>query len=107
MAGAAAVDTQVHAVGHTGSTPATVASGATTATTAGNELAVGFYTDSGFGDTLSAGAGYTARVNVAPTGDMELLTEDQLVPAGATPNATVSTGANTYWLMTTITFKTG
>ncbi len=46
-------------------------------------------------------------MNVAPTGDMELLTEDQLVPAGATPNATVNTGTNTYWLMTTITFTTG
>src|SRR5664280_1683455 len=105
--GTAAVDSQAHAVGHTGSTPATVASGATTATTAMNELAVGFYTDSGFGDTLTPGTGYTARVTVAPTADMELLTEDQLVPAGATPNATVNTGANTYWLMTTITFKTG
>ena len=105
--GAAAVDGQAHAVGHTGSTPATVASGASAATTGPNELAVGFYTDSGFGDTLTPGTGYTARVTVAPTGDMELLTEDQLVPGGATPNATVNTGVNTYWLMTTITFKTG
>jgi hypothetical protein len=105
--GTAAVDGQAHAVGHTGSTPATVASGATAATTAANELAVGFYSDSGFGDTLTPGSGYTSRVSVAPTGDMELLTEDQLVPAGSTPNAAVNTGTNTYWLMTTITFKTG
>src|SRR5664280_2919605 len=59
------------------------------------------------GLSTAPGTGYTARVTVAPTADMELLTEDQLVPAGATPNATVNTGANTYWLMTTITFKTG
>ena len=56
---------------------ATVASGAPAATTGTNELAVGFYTDSGFGDTLTSGTGYTARVTVGPTGDMELLTEDQ------------------------------
>ena len=82
-----------------------VSSGATPATTAGAELAVGFYADSGFGDTLSAGSGFTQRVNVSNVGDMELLAEDQIAGAGASPNASVGTGANTYWLAATIVFK--
>lgn len=85
---------------------ATVSSGATPATTAGNELAIGFYADSGFGDTLSAGSGYAGRVNVSNTPDMELLAEDQVLPSsGATPNASVGTGASTVWLMATIVLK--
>src|SRR5260370_4703746 len=36
---------------------------------------------------------------------MELLAEDQVVGAGATPNATVSTGGQTIWLMSTVLFK--
>ena len=72
-----------------------------------NELALGFYVDSGFGDTLSAGSGYTSRVNVSNTGDIELLAEDQLAGAGATPNAAAGTGPNTTWLMATIVLKAG
>jgi hypothetical protein len=101
---ATAVDQMAHSFGKTASA-ASVSSGATAATTAGNELALGFYADSGFGDTLTAGTGFTPRVNVSNTGDMELLGEDQVVGAGATPNASVGTGANTYWLMATIVFK--
>jgi len=101
---ATVVDQMAHATGTT-SKAATVSSGATPATTAGNELAVGFYADSGFGDTLTAGTGFTQRVNVSNTGDIELLNEDQPVAAGATPNAGVGTGANTYWLVATIVFK--
>jgi Domain of unknown function (DUF4082)/Fibronectin type III domain/Bacterial Ig domain len=103
-AGAGAVDQQAHATGTTNGA-ATVASGATPAATAGNELAIGFYTDSGFGDNLTAGSGYAARANVSPTGDFESLTEDQPANLGATPNATTGTGANTIWLMATIVFK--
>jgi hypothetical protein len=45
-------------------------------------------------------------VNFSPTTtDMQLLVEDRTVAAGATPNATVGTGANTDWLMATIVFK--
>jgi hypothetical protein len=107
VADASVVDQMSHASGTT-SGPATVASGATAATTAGNELAVGAYVDSGFGDTLSAGAGYTARSNVSNTPDIELLSEDQVLgSAGATPNATVGTGANTVWLMATVVLKAG
>ncbi len=84
---------------------ATVSSGATAATTADQELALGLYADSGFGDSLTAGTGFTSRVKVAPTGDAELLVEDQLVAAGATPNASVATGANTIWLMDTVVLK--
>ena len=104
--GAAAVDQQASASGTT-STAASVSSGPTAATSAGNELAIGFYSDSGFGDTLTAGSGYTARTNISGTGDMELLAEDQVVTAGATPAASVSTGARTVWEMATVVFKAG
>ena len=49
-AGAAAVDQFATATGTT-STARAVSSGSTAATTAPNELAVGFYSDSGFDDT--------------------------------------------------------
>ncbi len=105
VAGAGAVDQMAHATGTT-SGAATVASGATAATAQGNELALGFYADSGFGDTLSAGSGFTARVNISNTSDMELLVEDQPLPSsGATPDATVGTGASTIWLAATVTFE--
>ena len=100
-AGAAVLDVQAHATGTTGGA-ATVSSGATPAATGSGELAIGFYADSGFGDTLTAGTGYAARVNLAPTPDMELLVEDQAVGQGATPAATVGTGASTNWLMATL-----
>jgi Domain of unknown function (DUF1929)/Fibronectin type III domain len=105
-AGTGAVDQQASASGTT-TTAASVSSGPTAATGAGNELAVGFYSDSGFGDTLTAGSGYTARTNISDTGDMELLAEDQVVGAGATPAATAGTGAKTIWEMATVVFKTG
>ena len=66
---------------------------------------LGFYVDSGFNDTLTAGTGFTTRTNVSNASDMELLAEDQLAALGATPNASVGTGANTDWLMSTIVFK--
>ena len=81
-AGSAAVDQLATASGVT-STTATVSSGATAATGAGNELAIGFYSDSGFGDTLTAGSGWTARTNISSTGDMEILAEDQPGAVGA------------------------
>jgi hypothetical protein len=105
VADATVVDQMAHSSGTT-KAAASVSSGATAATTAGNELALGFYVDSGFGDSLSAGTGYTAHVNVPNTPDMEFLVEDQpLSAAGATPNASAGTGANTVWLMATIVFK--
>jgi hypothetical protein len=103
-AGTAALDVQAHATGTTGAA-ATVTSGATPATTSAGELAIGFYADSGFGDTLTPGSGYTGRVNLAPTGDMELLIEDQAVGQGATPAATAGTGPSTIWAMATLVFK--
>jgi hypothetical protein len=105
-AGTGAVDQQASASGTT-TTAASVSSGPTAATGAGHELAVGFYSDSGFGDTLTAGSGYTARTNISDTGDMELLAEDQVVGAGATPAASAGTGAKTIWEMATVVFKTG
>ena len=89
----------------TTATARAVSSGATPATTAPNELSVGFYADSGFGDTLTGDPGYTGRVNVSPAGDMELFVEDTVVGQGATPAPSVSTGAATIWEMATVVFK--
>jgi hypothetical protein len=107
VADATVVDQQAHTVGLTGSAAATVTSGATPATTADNELALGFYADSGFGDTLTAGSGWTGRAGIGPVGDVELLVEDQQVALGAKPNASVGTGKATYWLMATLVLKGG
>ena len=104
--GATAIDQTAQNTGTTGAA-GTVSSGATAATSASNELALGFYIDSGFGDTLTAGSGFTSRSNVSKTSDMELLVEDQLPAQGATPNASAGTGANTTWLMSTVVFKHG
>lgn len=103
-AGAAAVDQLASATGTT-SGAATVKSAATPATTGANELALGFYADSGFGDTLTPGTGFTQRGNVSPQGDMEFLAEDATVGLGATPAAAVGTGTQTVWLMATVVFK--
>src|SRR5581483_6778853 len=89
-AGTSVLDVQAHATGKTGGA-ATVSSGATPATTGTGELAIGFYADSGFGDKLTPGSGWTGRVNLAPTSDMELLVEDQVVGQGATPAASAGT----------------
>jgi hypothetical protein len=104
-ADATVVDQQAHASGTTGSSAATVNSGPTAATAAANELAMGFYVDSGFEDSLTAGAGFTGRVNVSPTSEMEFIVEDQIPAAGATPSASAGTGTFTTWLMSTIVFK--
>ena len=107
LGGSAAVDTTATATGLTGSATATTVSSGPTGTVSGaNELAVSFYTDSGFGNALTAGDGLTKRVSVAPTSDMELLLEDRLTMAGDTPNGGVGTGKNTYWLQSTIVFRT-
>ncbi|MGH9206061.1 MAG: hypothetical protein ACRD1G_05825 [Acidimicrobiales bacterium] len=104
VADATVVDQMAQASGTTGGAT-TVHSGVTAATSANNELALGFYVDSGFGDGLSAGSGFTQRTNASPTGDMEFLAEDQLVGQGTTPNAGAGTGANTVWLMATVVLK--
>ena len=104
-AGSAALDQSAHNTGTT-SSAATVTSGATPATTTSGELALGLYADSGFNDTLTAGSGFTSRVNVGKVGDMEMLAEDQVTGnAGATPNAGAGTGASTIWLLSTVVFK--
>jgi Domain of unknown function (DUF4082)/Fibronectin type III domain len=104
--GTGAVDRIVSGSGTTGS-PATVSSGSTASTTADGELAIGCYSDSGFGTTPAAGSGWSMRARIAGVNDMDLLIEDQLVPLGATPAATASTGGNTVWLMSTVVFKHG
>jgi RHS repeat-associated protein len=99
-----AVDVSAHATGTT-TTPTAVSSGLTAATLGSNELAVGFYADSGFSDTLTAGAGFTQRANIAPTSDIELLMQDQAVTAGTTALSTTGTGANTTWASAVVVFK--
>jgi hypothetical protein len=103
-AGSGAVDVSSQSTATT-SAAATVFSGPTAATSSANELAIGFYTDSGFNDTLTAGSSWTSRVNVSKASNMELLVEDQLQGLGATPNASAGTGPNTTWLMSTVVFK--
>ena len=104
-AGTAVVDQTAQATGTT-KAAAVVSTPATAATTGPGELVVGFYADSGFDDNLMARMGFNGRVNVSPTGEMELVAEDALTGAtGATPSASVQTGASTIWLMATIVFK--
>jgi hypothetical protein len=105
-AGAAAVDQFKTATG-TSTGSGFVTSGPTAALTGDNELAMGFYADSGFGRTLGADPSYTERVNVSPTSDMEFEVEDAVAGFGDTPAARVSTGASTPWLMATVVFKSG
>ena len=69
----------------TTSAAAAVRSGPTPPTTAANELAVGFYVDSGFNKPLTGGGGFTPRVNVSPFSDMQLFVEDLVTGAGAAP----------------------
>jgi hypothetical protein len=107
LTGIGVLDVSRTATGSTGGAAATVASGVTTVTTGGPELAVGLYADSGFGNSLTVGTGWTSRVNVSPTGDMEFLAEDQVVAAGATPNATFGTGPSTPWLTAILVLKHG
>jgi hypothetical protein len=105
VADASVVDQIARGTGTT-KTAGSVASGATPGTTAANELALGFYVDSGFGDTLTSGSGWTSRANVSNTPDIELLAEDQTeASAGATPNASIGTGANTVWQVATVVLK--
>ncbi len=104
-AGTAAIDAVKSASG-TSSGAGFVSSGATPALTGGNELTLGFYADSGFGRTLSADPGYTERVNVSPTSDMEFVVEDTTAGLGDTPAARVSTAGTTPWSMATVVFKT-
>jgi hypothetical protein len=65
------------------------------------------YADSGFGDAVLAGRGYSLRASIPPTTTMmEQLIEDRLVGPGSKPDATVRTGARTPWTMATVVFRT-
>jgi hypothetical protein len=104
--GASAVDQQMTAGGGS-SSAGTVESGATAASTAPGELAVGFFTDSaGSNAPVSAGTGWTARVDNTPTPALAIAVEDQTVPQGATPDATFTTSAGATWLASVVIFKT-
>ncbi len=104
--GATVLDRSAFNTGTT-KTAGTVSSGATQPTTGAEDLAIGFYLDSGFGDKLAGGSGYTTRANVSPEENIELLAQDAVVTAGSTPNPTFSTGASTIWLASTITLQGG
>ncbi|HEY4096235.1 MAG TPA: N,N-dimethylformamidase beta subunit family domain-containing protein, partial [Baekduia sp.] len=105
-AGSASIDAVKTATGTAGSS-GFVTSGATAATTGANQLAMGFYVDSGWSRTLTADPSFTERVNVSPASDMEFVVEDAVADTGTTPAAHVSTAANTPWLMATVVFKNG
>jgi hypothetical protein len=105
-AGAAAVDVSKSGVG-TAASSTTVFSGGTAATGAANELVLGFYADSGFATVPTASTSFTRRAVVSGATDMDLMVEDQVVPAGTTPNAGSTTTSGTIWLMSTVVFKTG
>ena len=103
--GTAAID-QVASRAGTTRGPARVSSGATKPATASNELALGLYADSGFGDILHAAAGWSQRANISPSvTTMEQVVEDRVVTAGSRPRAAVGTGSKTPWLMATIVFR--
>ncbi len=64
------------------------------------------YVDSGLRRHADGRLGLDPAVERLKDVDIELLTEDQaLATAGATPSATVGTGANTTWLMATVVFS--
>jgi hypothetical protein len=107
VSGTGAVDQQATGTGTTGSSQQAVKSAATAQVTADGELALGFYADSGFGTKLTGDSGYTTRTNLSPNGNMDMLVEDTPVSTGATPAASVTTGASTVWLAATIVFKHG
>jgi hypothetical protein len=104
-ADATVVDQSASASGTTGSGAATVSSGATRPTTSAGELAVGFYADSGFGDTIGGSGSFTTRANVSNSGDIEFLVQDQTAGLGATPASTFTTGPDTTWLAAVVVFK--
>ncbi len=104
--GAGVLDQSIFNTGTTNAAE-TVLSGATQPTAGANELAIGFYLDSGFGDTLTGASGYITRANVSPDGNIELLAQDAVVPTGATPNPSFGTGPMTTWLTSTVVLKAG
>ena len=74
--------------------------------TTNNALVLGLYVDSGFDATVTPDAAYVQRGQQHPALS-SLVVEDRILSAGATPNATVRTGANTVWLMATLALKAG
>src|SRR5262249_14749049 len=103
---ASVLDAAAQASGST-SGAKTVSSGPTPPVSADGEMALGFYADSGFGDSLTAAGGFTPPARVAPASDMETLAEDLPVGGGATPAAAVASGSSTTWLMATVVLKGG
>lgn len=101
-AGTGVLDQLATAAGTTGSSPTTVASGATAATTVGNDLVFRLHAHSGFDIEVTPDPPFTQRVDTTPSQISHLLVEDRVSPHGATPNARVTTGPKTVWLMAKI-----
>jgi hypothetical protein len=106
VADSSVLDRSTFATGKTGAA-ASVASGPTQPPTGANELAIGFYLDSGFGDKLTGDPSFSTRANVSPSNDIESLAQDTVVGVPATPNPSFGTGASTYWLTSTVVLKPG
>jgi hypothetical protein len=104
--GMAAIDSIASAAGTTGHAATVSASPAGRTATPG-ELELGLYADSGFGDALKAGSGFSERFNSPATeGEMEMLAEDRVLRAGSRPAATAATGSATPWLLADVVFRT-
>jgi hypothetical protein len=73
---------------------------------ADRELAVGVYADSGSGDVIRPGRGWTARVDTPPThSSMQMLIEDRVLRRGVRPRAATGIGPRTSWLMGLVVFR--
>jgi hypothetical protein len=103
--GTAAVDQQATATGHTAAA-ATVDTGATGATTAGGELAIAFFASAPAANvTVTAGSGWSTRINDTPTTGLPLVASDQTVPLGGTSDATFSPSGAVTWLAADVVFR--
>ena len=69
-----------------------------------SELAVGFYADSGFGDTLAGGLATRSGPTSPRRATWRCWPKTSRLGGGATPAASAQTGAKTVWLMATVVF---
>lgn len=102
--GAGAIDVTATSTG-TSSGAKTIYSGATNPAS-GSGLAIGFYTDSGFGTAPGPSNGWTAESSIYLADDIDLLVEDLPVASGATPNAGAYPNMSATWIMSTVVFRT-
>lgn len=100
--GAAAVDGTAGAGAVSTANPSTTPTAPTAAT---NDLSVGVYGDGGAGVPVTAGTGWTARLNNSPSNTGTIVLEDQQPETlGSTPNATFTTSSPTSWATVLVNF---